>query len=323
MRVIEFAFVLAVLALGFPVMARDFTSSDIFPASYPTVRAVAYMGDLLRERSGGRLLISDLGADDQTTESFTLGQLRNGTLDMARVNLAALNSAVPATVVLTLPYLFRSTAHERRVLDGPIGEEILASLERAGFIGLCFYDFGPRSAYGTKPVRKPADLRGLKYRVQQSSNWAPMVRAMGAQPVVMPLSRGETSMRAGVVDVADGHWSSFVASQHHRVAKYFSLTEHVRSPGVLIFSKRVWETLSTEDKASIRTAARDSVTYFRRLWDEHEASARRTAEAAGVQVINDIDYAGFTSALVPLHATFVSDTRLRSLIERIKADKGP
>lgn len=323
MNVIKLAVLFAALALGAPAGARDFTSSDIFPESYPTVRAVANMSDLMRERSGGRLFISDLGADDQTTESFTLGQLRNGTLDMARVNLAALNSAAPTTAVLTLPYLFRSTAHERRVLDGPIGEEILASLERAGFIGLCFYDFGPRSAYGTKPVRNPADLRGTKYRVQQSSNWAPMVRAMGAQPVVMPLSRGEASMRAGVVDVADGHWSSFVASQHHRVAKYFSLTEHVRSPGVLLFSKRVWDTLSTEDRAIVRTAARDSVAYYRRLWADHEAAARRTAEAAGVQVISDIDYAGFTSAMVPLHTTAVSDTRLRSLIDRIKADKGP
>ncbi len=143
MRVFKLAIVVATLMYGAPAGARDFKSSDIFPASYPTVRAVAYMGDLMRERSGGRLNLSDLGADDQTTESFTLGQLRNGTLDMARVNIAALNSAAPATVVLTLPYLFRSTAHERRVLDGPIGEEILASLERAGFIGLCFYRSRP------------------------------------------------------------------------------------------------------------------------------------------------------------------------------------
>lgn len=323
MRVFKLAVVLAGLILGPPAGARDFTSSDIFPASFPTVRAVAHMADLMRERSGGRLNLSNLGADDRQTESYTLGQLRNGTLDMARVNVAALNSAAPATVVLTLPYLFRSTAHERRVLDGPIGEEILASLERAGFIGLCFYDLGPRSTYGIRPVRTPSDLRGLKYRVQQSSNWAPMVRAMGAQPVAMPLFRGEAAMRAGVVDVADGHWSSFVASKHHRVATAFSLTHHVRSPGVLLFSRRVWGTLSSTDKAIVRAAARDSVAYYRRLWDDHEAAARRTAEAEGVRVISDIDYAGFASALVPLHGTIVSDARLRSMIERIKADRTP
>lgn len=323
MRLSNLAVFLATLAFGTSVLARDFTSSDIYPSDYPTVRAVAYMGDLMRERSGGRLILSNLGADDQETESYTLGELRNGTLDMARVNLAALNSAVPATVVLTLPYLFRSTAHERRVLDGPIGEEILASLERAGVIGLCFYDSGPRSTYGIKPVRRPADMRGVKYRVQQSSNWAPMLRAMGATPVVMPLSRVEASMRTGIVDVADGNWSSFVASQHHRVAKSFSLTEHVRSPGVMLFSRRVWDTLTSDDKAIIRTAASDSVAYYRRLWDDHEAAARRTAEAAGVLAVSDIDYKGFAATLVPLHVTTVSDARLKAMIERINADKGP
>lgn len=323
MRLSNLAVFLVALAFGTSVLARDFTSSDIYPSDYPTVRAVAYMGDLMRERSGGRLILSNLGADDQESESYTLGELRNGTLDMARINLAVLNSVAPPTVVLTLPYLFRSTAHERRVLDGPIGEEILASLERAGVIGLCFYDGGPRSTYGAKPVRTPADMRGVKYGVQQSSNWAPMVRAMGAIPVVMPLSRVEVSMRAGLVDMADGNWSSFVASRHHRVAKFFSLTEHARSPGVLLFSQRVWDTLTPDDKAIIRTAARDSVAYYRRLWDDHEAAARRTAEAAGVLTVSDIDYKGFAATLVPLHATAVSDARLKAMIDRINADKGP
>lgn len=323
MRLSNLAVFLVALAFGTSVLARDFTSSDIYPSDYPTVRAVAYMGDLMRERSGGRLILSNLGADDQESESYTLGELRNGTLDMARINLAVLNSVVPPTVVLTLPYLFRSTAHERRVLDGPIGAEILASLERAGVIGLCFYDGGPRSTYGTKPVRTPADMRGVKYGVQQSSNWAPMVRAMGAIPVVMPLSRVEVSMRAGLVDMADGNWSSFVASQHHRVAKFFSLTEHARSPGVLLFSRRIWDTLTSEDKAIIRTAAHDSVAYYRRLWDDHEAAARRTAEAAGVLTVSDIDYKGFAATLVPLHATIAADARLKAMIEQINADKGP
>lgn len=310
-------------AVACPAAARDFTSSDIYPADYPTVRAVGHMADVMRERSGGRLTLSKLGAGDQETENYTLGELRNGTLDMARVSLAVLNSTVPATTVLTLPYLFRSTAHERRVLDGPIGLEILAALERVGVVGLVFYDGGPRSTYGARPVRSPADLRDVKYRVQQSSNWAPMVRAMGAQPVVLPLARVAPSMRAGIVDLADGNWSSFVALEHHRTAKFFSQTEHARSPGVVLFSRRIWDTLSDEERAIIRSAARESVAYYRRLWDENEAAARRTAEAAGVQVVDDVDVAAFATALVPLHATVISDPRLKAMIERIQADPGP
>lgn len=323
MHIVRIALVSAALVIAPAAMARDIVSSDIYPSSHPTVRATAHMGDLIRERSGGRLVLSDLGADDRESENYTLGQLRNGTLDMARISLNTLNSAVPATVVLTLPYLFRSTEHERKVLDGPIGDEVLAALESTGVIGLCFYDGGPRSTYGNKPVRSPADLRGVKYRVQPSSNWAPMLRAIGAQPVPMPQSRIAASMRVGVVDVTDGTWSSLVALEHHRIATHFSVTEHARPPSVLLFSRRIWETLSSEDRQIIRAAARDSVAFYRQLRDEHEAAARRVAEAAGVRVVSDIDYEGFAAALVPLHATAVSDPRLRAMIERIKAEAGP
>jgi len=323
MRVVELVAILALLMFGPPAIARDIMSSDIYPSNYPTVRATAYMGDLIRERSGNRLILSTLGAGDQETENYTLGQLRNGTLDMARINLSALNSTVPDTIVLTLPYLFRSTEHERKVLDGPVGEEILASLESTGVIGLCFYDEGAKSTYGTKPIRSPADLRGVKYRIQPSSSWGAMVRAFGAQPVPMPQSRVAAALRAGVVEAADGNWSSFVAMQHHHVAKNFSLTEHARPPSALLFSRLIWETLSPEDRRIIRTAARDSVAYYRQLWDESEASARRVAEAAGVVTVSDIDYEGFAATLVPFHASAVSDARLKAMIERIKAEAVP
>jgi len=320
MRIVELAAILAVLTSGGTSLAREIVSSDIYPSSYPTVRAAAYMGDLIRERSGNRLVLSNLGAGDPETENFTLGQLRNGTLDMARINLNTLNGAVPATSVLTLPYLIRSTEHERKVLDGPVGEEILASLESTGVVGLGFYDGGPRSTYGNRPIRSPADLRGAKYRVQPSSIWAPMLRALGAQPMPMSQSRVPAAIRAGAIDLADGTWSSFIALQHHRAAGVFSLTEHARPPSVLLFSRRVWDTLSSEDKAIIRTSARDSIAFYRRLWDEHEAAARRAAEAAGILIVTDVVTEGFAMALESFHPIALSDTRLRSMIERIRAD---
>ena len=320
MRILELAAICAVLTSGSAASAREILSSDVYPSSYPTVRAAAHMGDLIRERSGNRLILSNLGAGDRESENFTLGQLRNGTLDMARISLDTLNNAVPITGVLTLPYLIRSTEHERKVLDGPVGEEILASLSSTGVVGLGFYDGGPRSTYGTRAIRSPADLRGVRYRVQPSSIWTPMLRALGAQPVPMPLSRVPAAMIAGAIDVADGTWSSFVALQHHRVAGVFSLTEHARPPSVLLFSRLVWDTLSSEDKTIIRTSARDSIVFYRRLRDEHEAAARRAAEAAGVRIVTDVDTDGFAMALEPFHPVALSDTRIRSMIERIRAD---
>ena len=161
------AFALTIAVCGSFAHARQFQSSDVEAPDHPAVRSVAYMGELMRQRSGGRLWLGSVGASDQNTEIFTVAQLRTGTLDMARLSVTALHGSVPVTVVPTLPFLFASVAHRRRVLDGPVGDELLASLEPYDLIGLCFYDAGSRSIYmPTKAVRTQAEIKGLRIRVQ-------------------------------------------------------------------------------------------------------------------------------------------------------------
>jgi tripartite ATP-independent transporter DctP family solute receptor len=276
----------------------------------------------MRERSGGKLGITVLGYDDRDSENYTAAQVRNGQLDMARINLAVLNNVVPSTAVLALPYLFKSKEHTRRILDGPIGEEILASLESQGLIGLCFYDGGPRHFYSVKqPIRTPADLKGLKVRVQQSDVWAGIVRALGAEPVVTPTDRVYLSLQSGVIDAAEHNWPSYVSLRHYQVAPHLSLTEHSMTPAVLVFSKRVWDTLSADEQRIIRDAARDSVPVMRRLWDGYEVSAGRTVEKAGSKIVRDVDRKAFADRLVPLYPTIIEDARLRSMVQRIQADE--
>ena len=314
--------VLLALCAVFPADAREFRSSDIYPFDYPTVQATVQVDKLMRERSGGKLGITVLGYDDRDSENYTAAQVRNGQLDMARINLAALNSLAPSTAVLTLPYLFKSKEHTRRVLDGPIGEEILASLESHGLIGLCFYDGGPRHFYSVKrAIRTPADLKGLKVRVQQSDVWAGIIRALGAEPVVAPADRVYLKLQSGVIDAAEHNWPSYVSLRHYQVAPYFSLTEHSMAPAVLVFSKRVWDTLSADEQAIIRDAAKDSVPVMRRLWDDYEMSAERTVEQAGGKIVRDVDRKAFVDQLVPLYPTIIEDARLRPLVQRIQADE--
>jgi tripartite ATP-independent transporter DctP family solute receptor len=316
-----FGVLLAIFAV-FPAGARDFRSSDIYPFDYPTVQAVVQVDKLMRERSEGRLGISVIGQDDRDSENYTAAQVRNGMLDMARINLAVLNSVAPITAVPALPYLFKSTAHARRILDGPIGEEILASLESQGLIGLCFYDGGPRHFYSTKrAVRAPADIKGMKVRVQPSDIWGAMIRALGAEPVAVPTDRVYLTLQSGLIDAAEHNWASYVSLRHYHVAPYFSLTEHSMAPAVLVFSKRIWDTLPADDRAIIRSAARDSVPLMRRLWDDYETSGRRTVEAAGGQVVADVDKKAFADILVPLYPTVIEDARLRALVRRIQSDE--
>jgi tripartite ATP-independent transporter DctP family solute receptor len=313
-------FVLAIVFSGTSAHGKDFRSSDIYPLGSPTVEAVAHMGMLIRERTGGRLSIGMLGQEDADSENLTVGQVRNGTLDMARINLAVLNATVPSTVIPSLPFLFKSIDHMRRVLDGPIGERILADLEDQGLVGLCFYDAGARSFYSTKkPIRHAADMKGLKVRVQQGDAAAVMIRALGATPVPMSYQKGYVALQAGVVDAAMNNMQFYSTSRHFEVAKYFNVTGHSMAPGVLVFSKQIWDTLSTDDQAVVRIAAKDSVQHMRKLWDVSEASMHARAEAGGAQIITDVDGKSFADVLLPLYPVLVTDPRLRSMVMAIES----
>ena len=320
MRPISVLIALAAALAATAAQAKEFRSSDVQPADYPTVQAVAYMGKLISERTGGRHGIGSLGHDDRDSESYTIAEVRTGVLDMARINIAPFNNSVPATIVPSLPFLFKSTAHMRQVLDGPIGEEILAALESQGLVGLCFYDTSARSIYSVKkPIRNAADMKGLNIRVQQSRVWVTMMQALGAKATPMSFNQVHAALAGGTIDAAENNLPSYVASRHYEVGKIYSLTEHAATPSVVVFSKRVWDGLSGEDQAIIRTAARESVPYMRKLWDEREVSARRTIEAAGAQIVTDIDKKSFFDILAPLHSTVLPDPRLRDMARRIQA----
>jgi len=226
----------------------------------------------------------------------------------------------PTMVLPTLPFLFKSTEQRRRVLDGDIGDELLASLESVGLVGLCFYDSGVRSIYSVdRPVRKPADMAGLKIRVQTSPAMAEIMQALGAQPMATPFAQVRAQLSAHTIDAAENNLISYRSGRHYEVAKVYSLTEHAAPPGIVLFSKRVWDQLSAEDRKIVRQAARDSVPYHRKLFDEQEAASRDVMAAAGVRFVTDIDKPAFTRILMPLYPRLVSDPRYKPLIDRIQA----
>jgi tripartite ATP-independent transporter DctP family solute receptor len=207
---------LAALAfLSFPLQARDFRSADVHPADYPTVQAVNYMGKLLKERTNGRLGVRVFPSGALGTEKDNIEQLKLGGLDMMRINVAPLNSVVPETIATGLPFVFRGTEHMRKVLDGPVGAEILAAMESQGLVGLAFYDSGSRSFYTTKkPIRTVADMKGMKIRVIQSDLFVAMVEALGANPTPMPYGEVYTALKTGIVDAAENNWPSYESSRH-------------------------------------------------------------------------------------------------------------
>jgi tripartite ATP-independent transporter DctP family solute receptor len=315
------AAIAALAAAATAVEAKEFRSSDVHPLDYPTVQAVAYMGKLINERTAGKHSIKVLGQSTLGSEKDTIEQTKIGALDMVRVNVAPFNNIVPATIVPSLPFLFKSTAHMRKVLDGPIGDEILKSCEAQGFIGLAFYDSGARSFYTVKKqVKTLADLKGLKVRVQQSDLWVSLMEAMGANATPMPFGEVYTALKTGLVDAAENNIPSYESTRHFEVAKYYSRSEHSMAPEILLFSKKVWDGLTDGDRKAIRAAAKESVPFMRKLWDEREEKSLGIVKAGGAQ-ITEVDKASFRAVTKPVYDKFVTDAKMRELVKRIQDTK--
>ena len=320
-KTLGLAFGLALAATTLHAQQITLRSADIHPDGYPTVEAVKYMGKLLAERSNGRLGVKVFPNGALGNEKDTVEQLKIGGLEMMRINVAPLNNVVPETMVTALPFIFRDTQHMHAVLDGPIGDEILAAMSSQGMIGLAFYDSGSRSLYSKKPVKSLADLKGMKIRVQQSDLFVSMIEAMGANPTPMPWGEVYTGLKTGLIDAAENNYPSYESSRQFEAAKYFTLTEHAMAPEVLVFSKAIWDRLSKDDQTLVRQAAKDSVAHMRKLWQEREAKSRQIVEQAGSQISEVANKQEFIDAMKPVYAKYASSPKLQGLVKRIQETK--
>jgi tripartite ATP-independent transporter DctP family solute receptor len=318
-RTVVLVVALLVTAGSTVAFAREFRVADTQNEEYPTVEALRFMGRQITERTGGRHEMKVFHSHLLGEEKETLEQTRAGAIDLNRTNVALIANIVPALKVLALPFLFRSIEHMQKVLDGPIGTEILGSFEPYGFVGLTFYDSGARSIYNNiRPVRSLADLKGLRIRVQQSEQMSEMMRALGADPVELPYGQVLTGLATRLIDGAENNWPSFVTTDHYKHAGHYTLTEHTMSPEVLVISLKAWETLSPDDRNIFREEARRSSQYMRERWRDLEEQSRKRAEAAGVVIITDIDRKPFAAAMAGIYDKAQREAESAKLIERIR-----
>jgi tripartite ATP-independent transporter DctP family solute receptor len=309
---------LLALALASPTHGREFRAADTQAADYPTVQALEFMGRLVAERTGGRHRIAVFHSRQLGEEKETIEQTRIGAIDINRTNVAPLGSFIAEANALALPFLFRSIDHLHQVLDGPLGDDLLASFAPYGFVGLAYYDSGARSIYNNlRAVRTLADMKGLRIRVQQSELMEQMIRALGAEPVALPYGQVLTGLSTGLIDGAENNWPSYVTTNHYTAARYYTLTEHTMSPEVLIMSRRAWDSLTAEDQAIFRAAARESSRFMRDQWTAWEERSRAQAVKAGNEIVAELDKAPFEAAMKPIYDTALRDPKLKELVARI------
>jgi len=281
-------------------------------------QAMLKMGEELALLSNGTMILKIYPNQQLGTERECLELLQIGSLDMTKVSVGVLENFAPKMKALGLPFLFRDREHAFKVLDGPIGEELLNEGIKYKLKGLAYYDAGSRSFY-TKdnPVTSPADLKGKKIRVMESPTSIEMVRELGGAPT--PISWGElyTSLQQGVVDGAENNPPSFYLSKHYEVCKYYVLDEHTTLPDVLVAGTDFWNSLSEQQKGWLKEAALKSVTYQRKLWAASEEEALDAVRREGVQVITP-DKTLFSEQTSKIYDRFTENPEMYQLINAIK-----
>lgn len=299
------------------VQARDFRSADVHPLDYPTVMTVKKIGEIVSKKTNGKYNVKVFGNSALGSEKDTVEQVKIGALDMVRVSTAAFHGIVPETMVPSFPFIFRDINHFRKSMYGAPGDKILASVEKAGFVGLALWESGARSIYAKKPVKTLADVKGMKIRVQQSDLWVSLVQAMGANPTPIPMAEVYTALKTGLVDAAENNYPSYETAKHYEAATVYSETQHVMSPEILVFSKKIWDTLNKEEQKIIRDAAKETIPYYVDLWSKKELASKEAAKKAGATFVDGVHKAEFVAAMKPVWEKFSPTPELKALVQDI------
>lgn len=286
--------------------------------SYPTVKGLQYMGKLLDERTQGRIKMEVYPGGQMGQEKESIEMTQMGTLAINRISSGSLASFKSKLTAVTLPFLFRDADHLWKVLEGPVGKDLLKDLEKDGMVGLSYYDSGARSFYTkNKAINTPEDAKGQKIRVLQSKVFVDFAEAMGASGTPMSYSEVYSALQTGLIDGAENNPPSLWAMKHYESAKFYALDEHMMVPEVVIISKKIWDTLSPEDQKIVAQAALDSSTYEKKLWAEYSDQALKELAAQGV-VISKPDKEPFRKAVAPMYEKYPEYKEVISQIQAVK-----
>jgi tripartite ATP-independent transporter DctP family solute receptor len=317
----------AVGAVGLGLGTRAFAqqkmvlkATDVHPLGYPTVEAVVRMGKKLEAATSGRLSIQMYPSMQLGGEKEMIEQAQVGALAYARISVGPMGPIVPELNVFNLPFMFRDNAHMEKVIDGPIGEEMLKKLSdhpNANLVGLCWMNAGTRNVYNSKkPISSVADLKGLKIRMMGNPVFVDTMNALGGNGVAMGFDQLINALQTGVVDGAENNEPSYASGQHYRYAKYYSLTGHLMIPEILVFSKKTWAAMPAADQQIISKLAKEAQQEQRKLWYEMEEKSLADMKKAGVVITPIANKKEFQDAVKPVWEKY--GKQHAALIQRIQ-----
>jgi tripartite ATP-independent transporter DctP family solute receptor len=315
---------IGVTGIALPVAAQDkvvWKASDVHPLGYPTVEAIQRMGKKLEKETNGRISIQMFPSMQLGGEKEMIEQAQVGALQIARISAGALGPVADDVNVFNMPFIFRDEAHMRKVIDGPIGQELLDKINnnpQSRLIVLGWMDAGTRNVYSNKPAAKPEDLKGQKIRMMGNPLFVETMNAMGGSGVAMGFNELLPALQTGVVDGAENNPPTLLAQNHYQVSKVYSQTGHLIIPEIFVFSKKTWEGLSKADQDLLKRLSREAQLEQRALWDAYTVEAETKLKAAGIKFV-PADKAAFYKATQPVRDKY--GAKYAALLKRIEETK--
>lgn len=286
------------------VLKIGFTATN--DSHYGTAANV--FGEELAKRMNGRYKLqnfpsSALGGEREMVEAVQLGSQ-----DMVITSTGPVGNFVPDTRVFDIPFLFRDYEHARKVLDGPIGQEVLTRFPGKGLVALSWLENGFRHLTNNKqPITGPENLRGMKIRTMENKVHMEAFKTLGALPTPMAMNELFTSLQQGTVDGQENPIPVILSNKLYTVQKHLTLDGHVYSPALLLISPTVWAKVSEADRKAFQEAARLALAANRKRVNEDEAKGIAIIRNAGVSVVEKVDLTRFQTAVAPAYAVYAKE----------------
>lgn len=294
-------------AAGVAQAQTSFRFASEAPRADTQFQAATKMAEVLKAKTNGALDLKIFTDSQLGTFQAAIAGVRGGTIDLAVSGSGNFTGLEPLIGTFDIPYLFKDSAHAYKVLDGQVGQQILAKLEPLGLKGLAFWDNGWRQMTNSKhPITKPEDVKGLKMRTTGSPAHIEAFKELGANPVPMPIAELYTALEMKTVDAQEHPLGVFYSSKFYEVQKHVSLTYHAYSALVLVMNKAKFDALPPAQQQAVREAALEGAKYQRQLNADNIAGIVKDLKSKGIQVVEKVDNGPFEVATKNVRTTFAN-----------------
>jgi C4-dicarboxylate-binding protein DctP len=279
--------------------------SHVVAVDTPKGKGAEYFKKLAEERTKGRVKVevypnSTLFKDGEEMEALQLGSVQ-----MLAPSLAKFGPlGVREFEVFDLPYIFDNYEELHKVTSGPVGAALFKKLESKGIVGLAYWDNGFKDMSANKPLKLPADYKGLKMRIQSSKVLGDQMKALGAIPQVMAFSEVYQALQTGVVDGTENPPSNFYTQKMHEVQKYLALTDHGYLGYAVIVNKKFWDGLPPDIRTTLEGAMKDATKYANDIAKKENDDALEAVKKSGrtqIITLTPEEKAALKKALIVVH----------------------